>query len=506
MLIEERQNQQNEFRNEPMRDFSDKQQRDSFSKAINKSTINSVRFIDEVQAIKLIDAAESSFEFWRSIAVYQRAAKLLRAAEIIRQSRDYLSGIIIKESGKVWREADADVCEAIDFLQFYARCAVEMSLPEKLGSYPGELNEHWGEPRGITVVISPWNFPLAIATGMVAAALVTGNPVILKPAEQTSYIAKILVDFMHQAGVPRQVLLFAPGVGETVGAALVKDPRVATIAFTGSKEVGLDIIRTAYDTQSNQSIVKRVISEMGGKNAIIVDDSADLDQAVIGVRSSAFDFSGQKCSACSRCIVHKEIYDQFVNRLVASTKTLIVGDPMEPGTDVGPLIDEAAAGKVKHYVEVGKKEGKLAIGLNVPDGLEDRVGKPYVAPHIYTGINQNHKIANEEVFGPVLAIIKADSFEHALKIANATNYKLTGGVFSRKPSNLKLAKEKFRVGNLYINRSITGALVSRQPFGGFGLSGVGEKAGGAYYLRQFTVPRVCTENTMRRGFAPELKD
>ena len=494
------------FENEPMRDFSQQDQRVAFEKAIHKVKLQDVPFLTVDQALSRIDQAESVLTVWRNTAVYQRGAAMLRAAEYMQKNRDYLSGVMIHEAGKTWREADADVCEAIDFLKFYARCAVDMSVPEKLGVYPGEFNQIWYEPRGVTVVISPWNFPLAITTGMTVAALVMGNPVLLKPAEQTTYIGKILVDILHEAGVPAKVLQLVPGVGENVGAALVRDPRVAMVAFTGSKDVGLDIIRAAYDTKSNQRFVKHVVCEMGGKNAIIVDDSADLDQAVIGVRDSAFSFAGQKCSACSRCLVHKEIYDRFVKRLIAATRALKVGNPIDPSTDVGPVIDKQSAEKIQHYIEIGKAEGKLELGDSAPVTESQKLGKPLISPHIFTGIDKDDVLANEEVFGPVLAIIEVDSFDEALKVANATEYKLTGGVFSRKPSNLQLAQKEFRVGNLYLNRGITGALVSRQPFGGFGLSGIGEKAGGYYYLQQFTVSRASTENTMRRGFAPELTD
>jgi RHH-type proline utilization regulon transcriptional repressor/proline dehydrogenase/delta 1-pyrroline-5-carboxylate dehydrogenase len=300
------------------------------------------------------------------------------------------------------------------------------------------------------------------------------------------------------------VLHFVPGPGETVGAALVRDPRVALIAFTGSKAVGLDILEAAGRTPEGQRFVKKVVCEMGGKNAIIIDESADLDEAVLGVRQSAFGFQGQKCSACSRVIVLDSAHDVFLRRLVEATRALVVGDPREPGTDVGPVIDAEAAQKIRRYVEIGRGEGKLELSLDVPAGLEARVGKPYVGPAIFSGIRADARVATEEIFGPVLAVIRASSFDEALRIANAPEYKLTGGIFSRKPAHLERAKREFRVGNLYVNRGITGALVGRQPFGGFGMSGVGSKAGGGDYLLQFVEPRACCENTMRRGFAPGL--
>jgi RHH-type proline utilization regulon transcriptional repressor/proline dehydrogenase/delta 1-pyrroline-5-carboxylate dehydrogenase len=340
---------------------------------------------------------------------------------------------------------------------------------------------------------------------MTTAALVTGNTVIVKPAEQTPGIAKAMCEILWQAGVPRDALQFLPGKGETVGAALVRDPRVAIIAFTGSKAVGLDILKAAGITPEDQPFVKKVVCEMGGKNAIIVDASADLDEAVLGVRQSAFGFAGQKCSACSRAIVVESAHDAFLHRLVESTRALVIGDPMHPGTDVGPVIDMEAAEKIRAYIEIGRSEATHALQLPVPEGLEAKTGRHFVGPTIFSNVLPNHRIANEEIFGPVLAVMKVRDFEEALTLANSTSYKLTGGVFSRKPSHLERARKEYRVGNLYLNRGITGALVGRQPFGGFGLSGVGSKAGGSDYLLQFVEPRCCTENTMRRGFAPGME-
>jgi RHH-type proline utilization regulon transcriptional repressor/proline dehydrogenase/delta 1-pyrroline-5-carboxylate dehydrogenase len=355
------------------------------------------------------------------------------------------------------------------------------------------------------VVISPWNFPLAICAGMTAAALVTGNTALVKPSSQTPGIAKLMCDVFHQAGVPSDVLQLVPGPGYSVGSTLVQDPRVALIAFTGSKEVGLEIIRAAGLTPDGQPGVKKVVAEMGGKNAIIVDESADLDEAVLGVRQSAFGYSGQKCSACSRAIVLEAVHDVFLNRLIEATRTLVIGDPVDANTDIGPVIDGAAAEKIRRYVEIGRGEGKLEFAAEVPPGLEEQVGKPYVGPRIFSGIRPEHRLANEEIFGPVLSVIRAADFSEALRIANSTTYKLTGGVYSRRPAHLELARREFRVGNLYLNRAITGALVGRQPFGGLGLSGTGTKAGGGDYLLHFVEPRACSENTIRHGFAPGLE-
>lgn len=489
-----------DFHNEPLRDFSDSETRNAFRTAITGATVPAIENDTTVEQAKVaIGRAAAAFPGWRDRAQAERSQILRRAAATMRERRDTLSAVIIKESAKTWDEADGDVCEAIDFCEFYARCALELFTPLRLGRFIGELNEEFHQPRGVAAVISPWNFPLSICTGMTVAALVTGNTVVLKPAEQTPAIASLLCEILREAGVPRDVLQFIPGQGETVGAAIVRDPRIAIIAFTGSKAVGLDIIKAAAETPSEQLWVKRAICEMGGKNAIIVDASADLDEAVVGVRQSAFGFAGQKCSAGSRAIVLDSIHDQFVTRLVESTRALVLGDPLDPATDLGPVIDDEAAAKIRRYIERGKKEATLALSSDTAGNLR---GKPLIAPHIFTNVLPTHAIARDEIFGPVLAVLRAKTFDDALAIANDSAYKLTGVLFSRTPDHIARARSEFRVGNLYINRGVTGALVGRQPFGGFGLSGVGAKAGGRHYLLQFTDPRVVTENTMRRGFAP----
>jgi RHH-type proline utilization regulon transcriptional repressor/proline dehydrogenase/delta 1-pyrroline-5-carboxylate dehydrogenase len=340
---------------------------------------------------------------------------------------------------------------------------------------------------------------------MTTAALATGNVTLVKPSGQTPGIAQSMCQILHEAGVPEDVVQLMAGPGRVVGSALVRDPRVALIAFTGSKEVGLDMLEAASQSAEERGFVKKVVCEMGGKNAIIVDESADLDEAVLGVRQSAFGYSGQKCSACSRVIVIDGVHEVFVERLIESTRSLVIGNPLNPGTDVGPVIDEGAASKIRKYIEIGHGEGKLELACPVPAGLEDEVEKPYIGPHIFSDIQPHHRLANEEIFGPVLSVLRATDFHQALDWANATKYKLTGGVYSRKPSHLKAARASFRVGNLYLNRGITGALVGRQTFGGFGLSGTGTKAGGKDYLLHFVQPRTITENTMRHGFAPGLE-
>lgn len=490
------------FFTEPMRDFADRDQREAFAAAIQRAVVPRVQndaTVDQMNAA--IGRAANAFPTWRAKEAKERAACLIKTAEIMRRRRDELSGIIIKENGKNWRNADADVCEAIDFCEYYARQAMRLFSPARLGRFSGELNELFYQPRGVCGVIAPWNFPLAIAAGMVTAALVTGNTVVLKPAEQTPGIARELAEILWDAGVPRDVLSFIAGEGETVGAALVRHPSVKIIAFTGSRDVGLDILSASAPPSpfgfkgELPTDLKRVVCEMGGKNATLIDTSADLDEAVLGVRDSAFGFSGQKCSACSRVVVLDSVYDTFVSRLVESTKSLVVGDATDPGTDLGPVIDDAAAAKIRQYIELGKKENRLAYGL-------DKGGR-FVGPHIFVDVRPGDRLAQDEIFGPVLSVIRAKDFSEALSIANSSPYKLTGGVYTRKPSHLNLARQEFRVGNLYLNRGITGALVGRQPFGGFGMSGVGSKAGGPDYLLQFVEPRIVTENTMRRGFAPE---
>jgi RHH-type proline utilization regulon transcriptional repressor/proline dehydrogenase/delta 1-pyrroline-5-carboxylate dehydrogenase len=363
----------------------------------------------------------------------------------------------------------------------------------------GEENEYFYEPRGVAVVIAPWNFPLAILTGMATAALVTGNPIILKPAEQSSVIAAKLMDVIQEAGLPRGVANFLPGVGEEIGPTLVEHPDVAIIAFTGSLGVGLWINEHAAKTPKSQDHVKRVIAEMGGKNAVIVDADADLDEAVKGVVDSAFGYQGQKCSAGSRAIVLEPVYEAFLARLIEATKSLKVTPAEDPGCAVGPVIDADARARIEKMIDTGKSESHLAYAGDLGPLKSEGC---YVAPTVFADVPPTAVIAQEEIFGPVLSVIKARDLEHALEIANGTKYALTGGFFSRSPRNIDAVRRRFRVGNLYINRKSTGALVDRQPFGGFKLSGIGSKAGGPDYLLQFVLPRVITENTMRRGFAP----
>jgi RHH-type proline utilization regulon transcriptional repressor/proline dehydrogenase/delta 1-pyrroline-5-carboxylate dehydrogenase len=499
------------FYNEPFREFHKGAQHRAFAEAVERARVPPVANSGTVeQAAEAVRRAHAYFPTWRDADPRARARVFTRAASAMRARRDELSAVMIREAGKTWREADADTCEAIDFCEYYARLAVPLFEPRRIGRFTGELDHVFHQPRGVAVVISPWNFPLAICCGMTVAALVTGNPVVLKPAEQTPGIASILAQILWESGCPREALHFLPGRGETVGAALVRDPRVALIAFTGSRDVGLDILHAAApaspfadrEAAGRLDRVKHVVCEMGGKNAVIIDESADLDEAVLGVRHSAFGFQGQKCSACSRCIVvgPPAVHDHFVERLVEATRALVIGDPAKPGTDIGPVIDHDAKKKILRFIERGRTQSRLALAMDAPADLRSL---PFVGPHIFVDVKPEHDLAREEVFGPVLAVMRAATFDEALAIANASPYKLTGGVFSRKPSHLEKARREFRVGNLYLNRGITGALVARQPFGGFGMSGTGTKAGGEEYLLHFVEPRAVCENAMRRGFAPE---
>lgn len=432
---------------------------------------------------------------WQRRPAAERADILRRAAAVMSRRRYELAAWEIFEVGKPWREADADVAEAMDFLRYYADEMERAAAPRRLGRRPGEWNQHVYAPRGLTAVIAPWNFPLAIPAGMVSAALVTGNTVLFKPSERSPRLGVFLADILHRAGVPADALVCLPG-GPEVGRTLVAHPQVATIAFTGSKAVGLRIMAEAAQVRPDQRMVKRVIAEMGGKNAIVVDETADLDEAVAGVVASFTGYAGQKCSACSRAIVHRSVCEPFTLRLKEAVASLEIGDPSDPGTRVGPVIDGRARDAIQTFIEQGRREGRLLIQRAV-------AGPGYfVGPTVLTEIEPHHRLAQEEIFGPVLSVMRAEDFSDAIRIANGTAYALTGGVYSRSPSNLAVARERFDVGNLYLNRPITGALVGRQPFGGHRLSGVGAKAGGEDYVTQFMVTRVISENTLRRGFEP----
>jgi RHH-type transcriptional regulator, proline utilization regulon repressor / proline dehydrogenase / delta 1-pyrroline-5-carboxylate dehydrogenase len=444
-----------------------------------------------------IDIARRAWPAWRDAPWRERAAVLFRTAAILRDRRAELTALEAFEAGKPLSEADADVCEAIDFCEYYGRRALRMASGAPIDQAPGERNAYRYEPRGIGLVISPWNFPLAIPTGMVTAALVTGNAVLFKPAEQTPGIALRLVEALHEAGLPPGVLAFLPGVGEDVGAYMVDHPEVSFIVFTGSKAVGLQIVERAAVPRAGQRHIKRVIAEMGGKNAVIVDADADLDVAIPAIVHSALAYAGQKCSAASRAIALAPVFDEFVDRLVGASAVVPVGHPSELRTVCGPLIDSDAYARVLEFRALAHIEGEVLL---------ERDDHPsvgwYVGPTVALIDEPKSRIATEEIFGPLLTVLRATDWDHALALANDTDYALTGGVFSRSPTRITHAVRTMRAGNVYVNRGITGALVGRQPFGGYGLSGVGSKAGGPDYLLQFVEPRSVTENTVRQGFAP----
>lgn len=457
--------------------------------------VGRVRSCSPTDVAGAVRTALARFPSWAATPPDQRADIMIKAATAMRRRRFELAAWEIFETGKSWREADADVAEAIDFFEFYARGMRRLGQPIKLGHELGELNHLMVAPRGLVTVIAPWNFPLAIPAGMVSAALVAGNVVLFKPSERSPVLGHCLAELLSDAGLPEGVLHCMPG-GSDLGQALVAQPEVAMVAFTGSKDVGLQILSQASRVEPGQRRVKHVIAEMGGKNAIIVDETADLDEAVTGVVISFTGYQGQKCSACSRVIVHEAVYDLFLQRLADAVSSLRIDNPEEPGAQMGPMIDERAREKARRYIEIGKQEGRLVLERKVEgDGY-------FVGPAVFAEIEPQHRLAQDEIFGPIVAVMRARDFTEALSLANDSSYALTGGVYSRSPFNILAARNGFDVGNLYINRPITGALVGRQPFGGHRLSGLGTKAGGDDYLSQFMVRRAISENTLRHGFAP----
>ena len=447
-----------------------------------------------------ISAAQDAFQMWRDTSPGKRAAYLVKAAEIARRRIYELVGWQVLEAGKQWKQAYNDVVEAIDFLEYYAREIIRLTRSRYLGHAPGEVNEYFYQPKGIAAVIAPWNFPLAISCGMCAAALVAGNCVLYKPSNQTPVVGHTLLQILQEADLPPGVFNYTPGSGAVIGDFLIDHPQINLIAFTGSMEVGLRIIERAGHTPENQPSVKKVIAEMGGKNAIIIDDDADLDEAIPHVIDSAFAYQGQKCSACSRVIVLDTIYDRFAERLIEAARSVKIGPAEEPANFMGPVIDESAQKNILQYIDIAREEGTILYSSDVPDGGY------YVPITIVEGIAPEHRLAQEEVFGPVLAVMRVEDFDQAIDWANSTRFALTGGVFSRSLQHLEQCRREFRVGNLYFNRGCTGAIVERQPFGGFKMSGVGSKAGGPDYLLQFMDPRTVTENTMRRGFVPVRRE
>jgi RHH-type proline utilization regulon transcriptional repressor/proline dehydrogenase/delta 1-pyrroline-5-carboxylate dehydrogenase len=523
---------QSAFRNEPLADFAVEVNRTAMASAIGvvrqqlgkqyplviageeaktqeflashnpsqrEEVIGYVASAEVTHAKQAVAAAKAALPSWSGLPMSERAALLRKTAQLMRERRYELSAWQILECGKTWREADGDVCEAIDFCEYYAAGGLALASDRGV-NVAGEENQTEYLPRGVAAIIAPWNFPLAILTGMTTAALVMGNTVVMKPAEQSSVVAAGLMQLLRAAGFPRGVVNFLPGKGEIVGAELVKHRDVALVAFTGSRAVGLSIQKeAAIASAAGTPVIKHVVAELGGKNGIIIDDDADLDEAVLGVMKSAFGYQGQKCSACSRVIVLEAVYDAFVSRLIEATRSLKIGPAEDSATSVGPVIDDESLKRIQSYIELGKSSAKTLLAMDA--GSLSKVGN-FVGPHIFGNVDAKSRLAQEEIFGPVLAVLRAKTFAEALEIANDTEYALTGGVFSRSPVHLQAARRSFLVGNLYLNRGITGALVNRQPFGGFKMSGLGSKAGGPDYLLHFTLPRTITENTLRRGFAP----
>jgi RHH-type proline utilization regulon transcriptional repressor/proline dehydrogenase/delta 1-pyrroline-5-carboxylate dehydrogenase len=448
----------------------------------------------EEDAAAAVDAAGRGFRDWSARSAAERARVLRAAAQILRERRLELAALQVRECAKPWPEADGDVCEAIDFLEYYARDAVELDEGRRLVQVPGERNTMRYAPRGVAAVIAPWNFPLAIPCGMTAAALAAGNAAVLKPAEQSPASAGALVDALHEAGVPRDALSLLPGYGE-VGAALVRDPRVHVIAFTGSSAVGLEILRASAETPDGQGHVKRVVSEMGGKNCVIVDADADLDEVVPEVVYSAFGYAGQKCSAAARVLVHEAAADTLLERLAGAVRVLDVGQAERFATEVPPVIEREAQERVERY----------AAMVPVLARAERQVPGEgwFCAPALVADLPEESPVLSDEIFGPLLAVTRVCDVDEACDIVDALPFALTGGLFSRTPATIERVAARVPVGNLYVNRGITGAMVGRQPFGGNRRSGIGSKAGGPDYLLQFVEPRVVTENTMRHGIPVE---
>ena len=434
------------------------------------------------QAKRAIEAAQAAFEGWRKRSAEERADVLFRTAQALRERKFDFAALMVFEVSKTWPEADADIAELIDFLEYYAREAMRLGGSQPVVPQPGEDNELRYIPLGVGVVIPPWNFPSAIMGGMTGAAVVTGNTVVVKPASTSPTIAAWFVDVLiEEGGLPPGVVNFVPGQGGTIGDVLVDHPLTRFIAFTGSKEVGLRIFERASRVHRGQKWLKRTILEMGGKDSIVVDETADLDAAAEGIVAAAFGFQGQKCSACSRAIVVDSVYDQVLSKVIERTKTLTMGDPTKPETFMGAVIDQKAFRKIREYIDMGKKEGLLVHGGESHEGAGW-----FIPPTIFADIKPDARLSQEEVFGPVLAFIRARNFEDAMEIANNTEYGLTGSLYSKKEERLEQAREDFHVGNLYLNRKCTGAMVGGHPFGGFNMSGTDSKAGGPDYLLLFT--------------------
>lgn len=512
-----------EFRNEPFTDFSIGANAEAMQSALDKvkdelgrtyplliggkhieleDTFSSLNPSNPAQVVgafakgsvehanQAIQAAANAFDAWRKVPGDERARYLFRAAAAMRRRKFEFAAWLVYEVSKSWAEADGDVAEAIDFMEYYGRQMIKLSGPQPVEHFPGEQNELRYIPLGVGVVIPPWNFPLAIMVGMTTAAIVAGNTVVLKPASPSPAIAAQFVRLMvEESGLPDGVLNFVTGAGGAMGDALVDHPKTRFIAFTGSKEIGMRIYGRAAQVHPGQIWLKRTVLEMGGKDSIVVDETADLDAAADAIVASAFGFQGQKCSACSRAIVVESVYDSVLKKTVERTKKLVQGDPSDPKTNFGAVIDAKAFNKIKEYIEIGKEEGRLMVGGETSDPEKGY----YVAPTIFADIDPKARLSQEEIFGPVLAFIKAKDWRDALEVANNTEFGLTGAVFSRSRERLEQAREDLHVGNLYFNRKCTGALVGVQPFGGFNMSGTDSKAGGPDYLLLFTQAKTITD-------------
>jgi 1-pyrroline-5-carboxylate dehydrogenase len=445
-----------------------------------KQVVGVFQSASAAQAAEAIESANKVFETWKKVPAEKRVEIIFRAARIVRERKFEISAWICYEVGKSWAEADGDTAETIDFLEYYGREMLRLAGQHEVTPMKGERNFLTYIPLGAGAAIPPWNFPAAIATGMTAAALVTGNTIVLKPSEESPTVAAKMVEILYEAGVPKEALQFVTGLGEVAGDALVKHPKTRFIAFTGSKEVGLLISEAAGKRMPGQLWIKRAVLEMGGKDATIVDDEADVDAAVEGVAAAAFGYQGQKCSACSRAIVHEKVYDSFVAKITERAKKVTVGPSEDPANYMGPVVSETALKTVLGYIDVGKKEGRVLTGGDRAPG-----DGYFVQATVIADVDPKARIAQEEIFGPVLAVIKARDFDHALEIANDTEFGLTGGVYSKNPAKLEKAQEVFHVGNLYLNRKCTGAMVGAHPFGGFNMSGTDSKTGGKDYLLLF---------------------
>lgn len=449
----------------------------SINPANKEEVIGTVSKATEENAEKAMQIADETFKSWRKSKPEMRADILFRAAAIVRRRKHEFSALLVKEAGKPWKEADADTAEAIDFMEYYGRQMLKLKDGIPVESRSIEYNRFNYIPLGVGIIISPWNFAFAIMAGMTSAAFVSGNTVLLKPASTTPVVAAKFIEVLEEAGLPAGVVNYVPGSGSEVGDYLVDHPRTRFISFTGSREVGVRIYERAAKVHKGQIWLKRVIAEMGGKDTIVVDKSADLELAAQSIVASSFGFSGQKCSACSRAVVLEDVYDQVLDRVVELTKALTVGETNEPSIFMGPVIDQAAYEKILSYVEIGKQEGKLVVG-----GKGDNSKGFFIEPTIFADVDEHARLMKEEIFGPVVAFCKARDFDHAIDIANNTDFGLTGAVLTNNRDHIEKAREDFHVGNLYFNRGCTGAIVGYQPFGGFNMSGTDSKAGGPDYL------------------------